>query len=127
MNKRAFTLVELLAVIIILGVLALLIVPNVTGTLKKQKENLYNVQIKNIEEAAQGWASENFFTLPTEDGQSKTIYLKDLVGFIDTDITNPKDNKKFGRCLAIKITKVAQTENYTYDVDETTINNTTGC
>lgn len=125
--KKGFTLVELLAVIVILGVLALLIVPNVAGTLKKQKENLYNVQISNIEEATNGWASKNFFQLPTQDGAFITIHLKDLVGLIDTDITNPKTDKKISQCLAIKITKVADTDNYTYEVDESTINNDNSC
>lgn len=125
--KKGFTLIELLAVIVILGILGLIIILNVAGTLKNQKDNLYNVQIKNIEEAAKGWASEHFYSLPTNDDEVKSIYLKDLTGFIDTDINNPKTNKKFGKCLKINITKVAKTENYTYKVDETTIDNDSDC
>lgn len=126
--KKGFTLVELLAVIVILGLLALIIVPNVAGTLKNQKNNLYNVQIKNIEEAAKGWASEHFFDLPTTDGENKTINLKDLADIINTDITDPRDSsKKFGQCLKVVITKVSNADNYTYKVDEETIYNNTGC
>ena len=36
-------------------------------------------------------------------------------------------NKKFGKCLKINITKVAGTENYTYKVDESTVDNDSGC
>ena len=125
--KKGFTLIELLAVIVVLGILGLIIIPNVAGTLKNQKDNLYKVQISNIEEAAKGWASEHFFTLPTSDNEVKSIYLKDLEGFIDTDINNPKANKNFGKCLKINITKVAGTENYTYKVDESTVDNDSGC
>lgn len=121
--KKGFTLIELLAVIAVLGILGLIIIPNVTGTLKKQKKNMYDVQIKNIEEAAKGWASKNVFSL----GDTTTIHLKDLVGFIDTDINNPMTNKKFGQCLEIKITKVDGTESYTYKVNEDTIENDSGC
>ena len=127
MRKNGFTLIELLAVIVVLGILGLIIIPNVAGTLKNQKDNLYKVQISNIEEAAKGWASEHFFTLPTGDNEVKSIYLKDLVGFIDTDINNPKANKSFGKCLKINITKVTGAENYTYKVDESTVNNDSGC
>ena len=50
-----------------------------------------------------------------------------IEGFIDTDINNPKVNKSFGKCLKINITKVAGTENYTYKVDESTVDNDSGC
>lgn len=118
----------MLAVIVILGLLAVIIVPPVAKTLKNQKESLYKTQIKLIEDAAESWAAENFFSLPTNDNEVKIIYLKDLKGFIDTNITNPtSSNLTFGECLEIKITKVDGTENYTYKVDESTINNNIGC
>lgn len=121
MKKKGFTLIELLAVIVVLGILALLIVPNVAGTIKNQKKNLYKTQIKNIEDAAKGWAAEHFFNLPTADNEEKIIYLKDLSGYIDVEINNPMKDEPFGKCLAIKITKIANTEGYTYEVDEDTI------
>lgn len=107
MKKRGFTLIELLAVIVILGLLAVIIVPPVAKTLKTQKGSLYKTQIKLIEDAAESWAAENFFSLPANDNEVKIIYLKDLKGFIDTNITNPtSSNLTFGKCLEIKITKV---------------------
>ena len=127
MKKNGFTLIELLAVIVVLGILGLIIIPNIAGTLKNQKNNLYDIQIKNIEEAARGWAGEHFYSLPTIDNGVKSIYLKDLADFIDTNINNPKTNKNFGKCLRIDITKVAGAESYTYKVDESTVDNDDGC
>jgi len=48
MKKNGFTLVELLAVIIILGLLALLIVPKVNSIVKESKVKSYEVSINNL-------------------------------------------------------------------------------
>lgn len=49
-GRRAFTLLEVLMVIVILGVLAALIVPQFGGTQKKAKNDSAALQIKNIEQ-----------------------------------------------------------------------------
>ena len=58
-NKKGFTLVELLAVIVILGVLTAIAVPSVLGISKKIKSNMYDSKIKTIEVAAELWADDN--------------------------------------------------------------------
>lgn len=50
-KKRAFTLMELLIVIIILGLLAALIMPSLTGKSEEAKAKLVCVQMKSIGEA----------------------------------------------------------------------------
>jgi len=52
MNKKAFTLVELLAVIIILGVLAMLIGPKIVNTLDEAEKNTYMTSAEGIVKAA---------------------------------------------------------------------------
>ena len=39
MNKKGFTLVELLAVIVILGLIAVILVPKVQGVVRDSKKN----------------------------------------------------------------------------------------
>ena len=124
-KKNAFTLVELLAVIVILGLLVGIVGTSIVGSLKKNKQELYKVQINNIKEAAKGWASENVFLLP-EDEQPKTIYLKDLSSFIDIDIQNPLTGNNFSKCLEITIQKEAEHNKYIYTINEKTIDNV-GC
>ena len=46
MDKRAFTLIELMGVIIVLGLIALIAIPTIDKSIKNSKENLYKVQIK---------------------------------------------------------------------------------
>ena len=125
-KKNAFTLVELLAVIVILGLLAAVAVPSIIGPLKNSKQDLYEFQIKNIKEAAKSWAAENVFSLPSE-GETKIIYLKNLGSFIDTEIKNPLTNELFGQCLEVAVEKISGQDRYTYEVQEDTINNDTGC
>ena len=58
-NKKGFTLVELLAVIVILGVLTAIAVPSVLGISKKIKTDVYDSKIKTIEVAAELWADDH--------------------------------------------------------------------
>ena len=53
MNKKGFTLVELLAVIAILAILMLLIMPNVLGMFSKGKKDTFKVQVQSIIRAAE--------------------------------------------------------------------------
>ena len=45
-NKKGFTLVELLAVIVILGVLLMIAVPAIQNVIKKSKKNAFESQAK---------------------------------------------------------------------------------
>ena len=125
-DKKGFTLVELLAVIVVLGLLAAIAIPNVLVPIKNHKQKIYEVQINNIKKAAKSWSAENVFSLPT-DGQEKTIYLKDIKTFLDNDIINPLTDEKFGQCLEIYIKKVSGQDRYTYEVNEETVDKETGC
>lgn len=51
-KNKGFTLVELLAVIVILGLIALIAVPIVLNNIKKTKEDLYDTQIELIKVGA---------------------------------------------------------------------------
>ena len=58
MNKKGFTLVELLAVIVLLGLVALIAAPAITGIIKQSKENLSDSQKASIELSAKNPAPE---------------------------------------------------------------------
>ncbi|MDD3048630.1 MAG: prepilin-type N-terminal cleavage/methylation domain-containing protein [Bacilli bacterium] len=59
MNKKGFTLLELLAAVIILGILALIIIPTVLKTTDQFKEEAYNAMIKNVENATRIYINRN--------------------------------------------------------------------
>lgn len=107
MRKNGFTLIEVLAVIIILGVIGLIVMPVVTNSLKESKDELLEVQLTNIKEAAKTWSADNINKLPTIKDGSKNITLEKLQneGYIDEGIKNPKTDELFNAkavCVNIK-------------------------
>lgn len=82
-NKKGFTLVELLAVIVILGILTAIAVPSVLGISKKIKENMWESKLKTIEVATELYIEDNKNTLCVSKEnifwQIKTKLIKDLI------------------------------------------------
>lgn len=58
-KKKAFSLMELMIVIVILGLLSALVLPNIMGKAEDAKEKLVCIQIKNIHEALKSFKFDN--------------------------------------------------------------------
>ena len=117
MNKKGFTLVELLTVIILLGIIGLIATVTVSNELKENKESLYQIQLDNIKRSAETWSSDHVFELPSEDGEHIILTLGQLKqeGF-SKDVVNPITDEPFLDSLQIKITKVENS--YVYEIIE---------
>lgn len=118
MNKKGFTLVELLAVIILIGLMGIIIIPSVNKSINDMLKESYDDQVQTIELAASNWAADNPYSLPAEDGGVTTITLGTLKagGYVDPDIINPDTDKSFPNDLLIEITR--KKKNFTYKVVE---------
>ena len=127
MNKKGFTLVELLAVIIIISLLALLTSTSVTKILKDAKNDLSNIQIASIKAAAEAWGADNFNRLPKVN-ECKYLTLKDLkdYGLLDSNVIDPKNNQEISDNLKIKMTTTNSLGNLvtSYEVNPSSV---TGC
>ncbi len=55
-SEKGFTLIELIVVLVILGLLAAVVVPNITKHLSKSKEQIARIQVKELEGALQMFA-----------------------------------------------------------------------
>lgn len=121
MKNKGFTLVEILAVITIIGLLSLIVIPSIDAIIKSSKEDTYDVQINLILAGLENWAADNVFELPSVEDTTKTITLGQLKtsGFIDVDVRNPKTDECFSNDIVLKITK--KNNKYKYEVDESTI------
>ena len=119
MKNKGFTLAELLAVIVILGLVAVIAVPAVTKTLGGTKAELCEDQLKNIKEAARLYGSDHMLELPDSEGETKTITLQDLQmgGYIKENLENPKNKQVIDSSLLIKITKQGQNK-WKYEVED---------
>jgi len=115
--KKGFTLAELLAVIVVLGLIAVITIPVVTKTLSDYKIRLCNEQIGNIEEAARVWGSDNLLSLPDSETEPLTIYLEQLQseGYIAKDIKDPVDSSKTIGNIPITISRKGKKFNYSVD------------
>lgn len=111
MNEKAFTLIELLAVIVILAVIALVAVPTVGRIISQNKEKAYQNQIFEIERATEGFVAENISEILPDDTTSAKLSLtllkeRDVVE--DKDIINPKDGSKMNGCVTVSMDENGQ-------------------
>lgn len=115
-NIKAFTLVELLAVIVILSLLILVAVTTVSSQFKNSKDDLYDTQLDNIRLSAEMWGSDNKVLLKSiDDCVSLTLgYLKEA-GYVDVNIKNTYTREPFlDDEVFVNITK--EENRYKYEV-----------
>lgn len=92
MNKKGFTLIELMAVIAILSIILVIAVPKVIDIISDSKQNLYNSTIKEIESTAAKYVSANPDVIT--DTLPFTIELQTLCDeeYLTCPISSPIDN-----------------------------------
>ena len=78
-NNKGFTMVELLAAIVILGILSAVAIGAVSWILQRSRENYYVTLEKNVTMAGENYYVDNRASLPKSIGQNRRILLKTLV------------------------------------------------
>ncbi len=104
MNNKAFTLVELLAVVTILVILALIITPIIDNKIKTSKQKIQKIQIENIRMAGEAYYSDNYILKP-QDGSYTTITLLELIneGYISGNIKDSKTGEILDNQITIQV------------------------
>ncbi|MCP4971847.1 MAG: type II secretion system major pseudopilin GspG [Arcobacter sp.] len=84
--KKAFSLMELMVVIIILGLLAAFVLPNLTGKSEEAKADIVCIQMKSVSQTLKLYKLDNSSYPTTEEGLNILITKK----YFDDDKL-PKD------------------------------------
>ena len=121
MKKEGFTLVELLAVVVIIGITYLIIFSSVTSFIDKSKEKSYNIQVDLIEKASKKWVVDNTDELLKKDPYhlnniNLTLTTLKKEGYLqDMFIENPKNKKIMTGCVVVSYQSNKNQYEYTYE------------
>ncbi|WP_203288281.1 type IV pilin protein [Metabacillus indicus] len=116
-NERGLTLIELLAVVVILGIIAAIAVPAIGNVIQKSKEDAVHAEAISVLEAAKLYDSTNGSTsgvtyTNTNQGTNPSTALNDnLNGVGQYSITMAVTNGKY-TYTNIKVTKNNITKTY---------------
>lgn len=132
MKNKGFTLVELIATLVILSVVALIVTPNILVSIRDYKNQVYDNNILAIKEATISWAADNIGDIhfPTNETTSLVVSLEELTeyGYLDENIKDTKNGGTFDdedhdtyvmiNCINIidEITKEIKNSKYEYEV-----------
>ena len=116
MNKKGFTLVELISVIVILGIIALIVFPNVLSTLSRGKENNKKDNKTLIIAGAKNYVADNPNSFKSKDGQTYCITVETLYkgGYVDTVIGIDNDDDIANVTDVVKVQYSGGKFNYSY-------------
>ncbi len=100
MNKKGFTLVEIIIVIVLIALMAVIVIPNLAKGDVETKQQLYDSKVKSSLAAAYKYGKENIDSL-SNDGSCTYITIGDLIekGYITPDdeegtyLVNPITNE----------------------------------
>ena len=95
-NKKGFTLVELLAVIVVLAIIILIAVPSVMNSMEKARRNSFVVEAREIIKSAQAAYAEYLMNSSSGSGSTVCISYAALksAGFIEKNDSTYKGSVK---------------------------------
>ena len=98
MNNKGFTLIELVATISLLGVLAIISFVSITGILSQSKVNDCENLVNSIKSAAKEYVSDNRYNNSFDSDNDKVVEIEvfDLISgdYLSGPVMNPFDNSQ---------------------------------
>ena len=117
-NKKGFTLIEIIAIIILLSVIALITYPVINNLISDSKDELYDKQISELVRLSNTWVTKNITKLKTIDGYTYNLSFDELYeqGFVsDEQVKNPKTGQKLSGCMKVTYNPSNNGYNVIYD------------
>ncbi len=78
-EKRGFTMIELLAVLVILGIIMVIAVPSVVSYLQSARSDYYDQLEESVKTVGQEYFSDHRSLMPRENGQIFSVNIQDLI------------------------------------------------
>ncbi len=119
--KKGFTLVEVLAVIIVLGILAGIIFPVIESGISNNSKKALSIEKNNVIKATKDWSLKNIDKLPENDGITKVKLSELKQGFIPLNIKNPQTGRLLSNETYVLIKEISgdyEYEVYFYDIPD---------
>lgn len=120
MNRKGFTLIEVIVVIVIIVLLSLILIPNVMLFVSKNNKDMCYKLKDNIESAAKMYVNENKYELGFNcEGNPIEIGLSTLIdtGKISSPVINPVTNQPVSNDdVKVEVKYDCGTKNFTYKV-----------
>lgn len=131
MNKKGFTLVEVLAVLVILSLLLILTIPSIRDALTNGKNKINEINKKQIEDAAKIIVDEVIYCNMTEiakdalkdetsDEISCSIAKTKLINGVNIDLKHLELDDKSSKCSGTINVKI-DSETYKETIDMTNV------
>ena len=112
MNNKGLTLIELLATLLVLAIVATIVSTNITGIIKEKREKTNEYQENIIKEAAESYVADSI-----NDGNDvckTSISISKLIqdGYLDDEY------EKYGNSVKVTCTDKDTNTIYSYDIEK---------
>lgn len=126
--KKGFTLVELIATIIILSLIAAIVTPSILVSIREYKQQVNETNLESIKAAAKNWSTDHIDDVhfPEDEQSSLIVTIQELEdgGYVKEDVKDVIDGGKFNdsdhftfvliTCQVIEDENEINKNNYTY-------------
>ena len=104
--KKGFTLIEILAVVVIIGLVSILVIPKITNSLKNKKSDVDTTTNNIVLTAAKNYINNNLNKFDKVDNNIFCLPLTTLTrnGYLDSPVKNVTDDKDITNSKSVKIT-----------------------
>lgn len=126
MNNKGLTLIEVIAVLVVLSIIALIVTPNIAVSINDYKERILESQLSSVKGATKNWVADNIekVTCASDDLSALMVDLNTLYtgAYIDDKLLNSNGghldaDKTFGlvACKVIEDETNNYATNYKYE------------